>query len=118
MKHKKISAKVAEQLVPIVSSDEAVGVRKALGLTQTQFWSRVGVTQSGGSEYEKRRRLPDPLVLSLSFVYGSPEVSNDRSDLAHSGQLLEVVKFRRLEGRRPAAKIGIAQKRAARNKSN
>lgn len=35
---------------------------------QTEFWSRFGVTQSGGSRYESGREVPAPLaMLVLAF---------------------------------------------------
>lgn len=37
--------------------------RKANGLNQSQFWSRFGVTQSGGSRYESGRNLPRPVAI-------------------------------------------------------
>ena len=37
--------------------------RKKLGLNQLAFWSRYGVTQSGGSRYESGRAMPAPLKL-------------------------------------------------------
>jgi len=37
--------------------------RKQLGLNQGDFWSRYGVTQSGGSRYESARSMPMPLKL-------------------------------------------------------
>ena len=33
-------------------------IRRRLRLNQHQFWSRIGVTQSGGSRYESGRRMP------------------------------------------------------------
>lgn len=33
-------------------------VRRKLGLNQLEFWSRIGVTQSGGSRYESGRSMP------------------------------------------------------------
>lgn len=38
---------------------------------QTQFWTRFGVTQSGGSRYESGRGLPIPVaMLVLAFAAG------------------------------------------------
>lgn len=44
-------------------------LRKYSGLNQTEFWQRVGVTQSGGSRYEAGRRLPKPVLSLLRLVY-------------------------------------------------
>lgn len=43
-------------------------IRKKLGLNQNEFWSKIGVTQSGGSRYESGRNMPKPVreLLRLS----------------------------------------------------
>jgi predicted transcriptional regulator len=33
-------------------------IRQKLDLNQQEFWSKVGVTQSGGSRYESGREMP------------------------------------------------------------
>ncbi len=45
--------------------------RKKSGMNQQQFWSRVGVTQSGGSRYENGRRVPKPVQTLLAIAYGT-----------------------------------------------
>jgi transcriptional regulator with XRE-family HTH domain len=47
------------------------GLRKATGLSQAEFWRRVGVTQSGGSRYENGRPLPKPVRTLLVLAYGN-----------------------------------------------
>ena len=37
-------------------------IRRKLGLNQQQFWSTLGVTQSGGSRYESGRNMPKPVT--------------------------------------------------------
>lgn len=50
-----------------------VKVRETLGFTQAQFWERVGITQSGGSRYEKGdREIPEPISILLILAYGTP----------------------------------------------
>jgi len=44
-------------------------LRNSLGLNQSEFWSRLGVTQSGGSRYENGRRMPPPVRKLLGIVY-------------------------------------------------
>ena len=39
--------------------------RKKNGLNQKDFWTRYGVTQSGGSRYESGRNIPKPLAILL-----------------------------------------------------
>lgn len=45
--------------------------RLSRGENQTQFWTRFGVTQSGGSRYESGRELPTPTaILLLAYAEG------------------------------------------------
>ena len=41
--------------------DNIRDIRKKLGLNQQEFWSQIGVTQSGGSRYESGRNMPKPV---------------------------------------------------------
>ena len=54
-------------------------LRNKLKLNQTQFWSRVGVTQSGGSRYESGRNVPRAVQTLISVsgatVMGLPRPS-------------------------------------------
>lgn len=44
-------------------------MRRRLDLNQQEFWSAVGVTQSGGSRYEQDRRIPKPVMELLRLRY-------------------------------------------------
>jgi transcriptional regulator with XRE-family HTH domain len=44
-------------------------LRRKLRLNQSEFWSKVGVTQSGGSRYETGRRMPSPVRELLRLVH-------------------------------------------------
>src|SRR3954469_4708165 len=44
-------------------------IRRKLGLNQHDFWSKVGVTQSGGSRYESGRNMPKPVRELLRLVH-------------------------------------------------
>lgn len=44
-------------------------MRRRLDLNQHEFWSAVGVTQSGGSRYEQDRRIPKPVMELLRLRY-------------------------------------------------
>ena len=46
-------------------------LRAKLGMNQSQFWSRIGVTQSGGSRYESGRNIPTPTQHILTVTYGT-----------------------------------------------
>lgn len=48
---------------------DAREIRRRLGLNQQQFWSRIGVTQSGGSRYESGRNMPRPVQQLLRLVH-------------------------------------------------
>lgn len=43
--------------------------RKKHGINQKDFWSKLGVTQSGGSRYETGRAIPKPVQMLLDLVY-------------------------------------------------
>ena len=43
-------------------------IRRRLGLNQEQFWTQIGVTQSGGSRYESGRDMPKPVRELLRLV--------------------------------------------------
>ena len=45
------------------------GIRRRLRLNQQDFWSRIGVTQSGGSRYESGRTMPKPVRELLRLVH-------------------------------------------------
>lgn len=44
-------------------------IRQRLGLNQQEFWTRIGVTQSGGSRYESGRTMPRPVRELLRLVH-------------------------------------------------
>ena len=56
----------------IESGKDAKLLRSKLGMTQSDFWSRISVTQSGGSRYESGRSLPKPVRVILHLAY-APE---------------------------------------------
>lgn len=57
--------------------DSIRAYRQKHQLNQTEFWSRVGVTQSGGSRYESGRNVPKPVQLLLQLAYGTPKQAAD-----------------------------------------
>ena len=59
--------------------------RRKQGMNQSEFWSRVGVTQSGGSRYESGRSIPRPVQLLLQLAYGTD---------AQAGAMLEWLRAR------------------------
>ena len=47
--------------------------REQLGINQTAFWSRLGVTQSGGSRYENGRQMPRPVATLARLAFAKPD---------------------------------------------
>jgi hypothetical protein len=64
---------------------DALKLRKSLRLTQAQFWSRIKVTQSGGSRHENERSMPGPVRKLLSIVYLKETAKRSRSVLRSLG---------------------------------
>ena len=56
-----------------ISAEAIRDYRHEQGLTQTEFWNRIGVTQSGGSRYESGRAIPRPVQMLLQLTYGSKQ---------------------------------------------
>lgn len=52
-----------------MTSNEAHKLRTTRGENQTQFWQRVGVTQSSGCRYERGRNVPEAVSRLLKLVY-------------------------------------------------
>lgn len=48
---------------------DAREIRQRLGLNQDEFWTKIGVTQSGGSRYESGRDMPKPVRELLRLVH-------------------------------------------------
>ena len=44
-------------------------IRNKLGMNQSEFWAKIGVTQSGGSRYESGRNIPRPVQALLRLVH-------------------------------------------------
>lgn len=57
-------------------------LRRQLGMSQKEFWHRLGVTQSGGSRYEKGRPIPLPVVKLCRLIYldGKGNVARSSDD--------------------------------------
>ena len=64
---------------------DPVAARQKLGINQTQFWSRVGVTQSGGSRYESGRKIPKPIQHLLVIAYGTTKQAQAVIDQLREG---------------------------------
>ena len=55
--------------VKTIEKIDAREIRRKLGMNQQQFWSKIGVTQSGGSRYESGRNMPRPVRELLRLVH-------------------------------------------------
>jgi len=64
-----------------VKKVDPLRLRKKLGIVQTEFWGRLGVTQSGGSRYENGRAMTRPVRLLLGIIYlgEKPRIFNHRA---------------------------------------
>ncbi len=71
--------------VPKLNLDDVVSYRHALGENQSTFWTRFGVTQSGGSRYESGRNMPKPVRMLLS-LYASAKVTDEDLLVAAGGK--------------------------------
>lgn len=45
-------------------------LRKKHGLSQAEFWTKIGVTQSAGSRYEAGREMPTPTKTLVALTFG------------------------------------------------
>lgn len=71
--------------VPKLNLNDVVSYRKALGENQSMFWTRFGVTQSGGSRYESGRNMPKP-VRMLATLFASGKVTDEDLLVAAGGK--------------------------------
>jgi len=55
------------EISPVLCAVNLKAVRKKLKQSQTEFWSRFGVTQSRGSRYEKGLCLPSSVAILVKL---------------------------------------------------
>lgn len=67
--------------------------RRRLGMNQSQFWSRFGITQSGGSRYESGRNIPVPAAVLIQ-LYATEQVTDAQLEAARKA----VSKIRKASG--------------------
>lgn len=51
------------------TTDNPKATRLKHKLTQTEFWGRIGVTQSAGSRFENGRPVPKPVKALMRLAY-------------------------------------------------
>ena len=76
---------MSEKKQPKPFAIDPVAARQKLGINQTKFWSRVGVTQSGGSRYETGRKIPKPIQHLLVIAYGTTKQAQAVIDQLREG---------------------------------
>lgn len=78
-----------------------IEIRRNRGMNQGEFWSRVGVTQSGGSRYENKRKIPKPVAelvrLQHELDIDTRLISSGNADLVRAviGGTLDAGQLRR-----------------------
>lgn len=89
-------------------------VRRKLGLNQQQFWSKLGVTQSGGSRYESGRNMPRPVQQLLRLVHVEQiDIQKIRRDDYEVIEYLRAAKPALLKDLKKEAKTAGKTKKAA-----
>ena len=53
-------------------------LRRKMDISQSEFWSRIGVTQSGGSRYETMRKVPKTTQAVIDLTYGPLNAAVER----------------------------------------
>ena len=90
------SSKVATLKAMLTVSPKEL--RNQLGLTQSEFWAPVGVSQSGGSRYESGRKLPPAISALLHLVHiEGLNVTDIRGDDTRAGKALREADASRYE---------------------
>ena len=96
-------------------------IRRKLGLNQSEFWGKIGVTQSGGSRYESGRNMPRPVreLLRLVHIEGI-DLSKARGEDFAIAEQLRRTNARLYDKMRSSVRSGngggSARKAAGRNK--
>jgi len=84
-------------------------IRNKLGMNQSEFWSKIGVTQSGGSRYESGRSIPRPVQALLRLVHIEQiDISKIRKD---DYEVIEYLRTHKAEAFKTLKKEAKAKKR-------
>ena len=75
MTTKSTTEKPAKKLPTIKNYRE---LRRKMDISQSEFWNRIGVTQSGGSRYETMRRVPKTTQAVIDLTYGPLNAAVER----------------------------------------
>lgn len=74
---------------PAITSEAALFMRNRRQLNQTEFWRRVGVSQSGGSRYESGRAIPRSVQMLLRIAYGTKAQSQQQTAALRGMEIAE-----------------------------
>jgi len=74
---------------PTIASEAALFMRNRRQLNQTEFWRRVGVSQSGGSRYESGRAIPRSVQMLLRIAYGTKAQSQQQTAALRGMEIAE-----------------------------
>lgn len=55
--------------IPLIKDYRSL--RRKMDLNQSEFWGRLGITQSGGSRYESGRKIPKPVMALVVLRMGT-----------------------------------------------
>lgn len=58
--------------------------RKRAGMTQSEFWPLFGITQAGGSQYERQQGMPKSLRLLIQLWIDGEVSSKELRKLART----------------------------------
>ena len=53
-------------------------LRRKMDISQSEFWNRLGITQSGGSRYESGRNVPKPTQTVIDLAYGTTKAALEK----------------------------------------
>jgi transcriptional regulator with XRE-family HTH domain len=88
-------------LLLCATGHQAYELRRHLFMTQAHFWSRIGVSQSGGSRYEKGRLMPKTVQYLLHLTYSLDEDATELLEWLRAGQDV----LRKAQSDRPATTL-------------
>lgn len=57
----------------VVTGEQARTDRQKRHMNQSEYWTKIGITQSGASRYESGRNIPKPTQQLLRIAYLSTE---------------------------------------------
>ena len=57
-------------IIKRMKGEDVIALRTRLKMTQSEFWKRIGMTQSAGCRYERgKRTLPKTMRMLIALAY-------------------------------------------------